>query len=87
VAKTTKRAKHTPACRNPFDDPEYRRHADAEDDTWAKRTRTFLHIRELQYAETLARSIGPEGIAERRLNLARDDQKFQCFMTEYVRPR
>jgi len=46
----------------------------------------LLYARELQTAEELARSIGPEGIAERRLDLARDDQKFQSFMTEYVRP-
>jgi hypothetical protein len=84
MAKTTKRAKRTPpvCVRNPFDDPEYRRRADAEDETWAKRAGILLYARELQTAEELARSIGAEGIAERRLELARDDQKFQCFLTE-----
>ena len=38
-----------------------------------------LYLRELQTAETLARNIGPEGIAERRLDLARDDPEFQSF--------
>jgi hypothetical protein len=85
VAKTTKRAKRTPVHRNPLNDPAYRRSADAEDDTWAKRTGMFLHARELEYAETLARSIGPEGIAERRLNLARDDPKFQSFLDRVLR--
>jgi hypothetical protein len=47
----------------------------------------LLYARELQTAKELARSIGPEGIAERRLDLARDDPRFQSFMTEYVRPR
>ena len=86
MPKTTKRAKRTPACQNPFDDPEYRRRADAADEAWAKRYAMLLYVRELQSAERLARSIGPEGIAGRRLNLARDDEKFQSFMTEYVRP-
>jgi hypothetical protein len=40
----------------------------------------------LQTADELARRIGPEGIAERRLNLARDDEKFQAFMAYYVPP-
>jgi hypothetical protein len=75
VTKTTKRAKRTPVHRNPFDDPEYRRRADAADDTWAKRTGLYLHLRELQTAEKLARSIGAEGIAERRLDRARDGSK------------
>ena len=75
-----------PAYRNPLDDPAYRCRADAEDETWAKRTGMMLHLRELQTAEELARRIGPEGIAERRLNLARDDPRFQAFMDYYVRP-
>jgi hypothetical protein len=86
VAKTTKRAKHTPARRNPFDDSKYRARADAEDETWAQRCGMLLYARELQTAEELARSIGPDGIAERRLDLARDDEKFQAFMAYYVRP-
>jgi hypothetical protein len=87
MAKTTKRAKRMPGTSgNPFDDPEYRRRADAEDETWAQRTGLYLHLRELQTAEELARSIGLEGIAERRLDLARDGEKFQAFMAYYVRP-
>lgn len=86
MPRATKRTKRTPAPQNPFDDPAYRRRADAEDETWAQRTAMMLCLRELQYAEKLARSIGAQGIAERRLNHARDDEKFQAFMTEYVRP-
>jgi hypothetical protein len=74
MAKTTKRAKRTP------------RRADAADETWAKRVGILLYARELQTAEDLARRIGPEGIAKRRLNHARDDEKFQAFMAYYVRP-
>ena len=85
MTKTTKRAKRK-ARRNPFDDPEYRRRADAEDETWARRYGMLLYAWELQSAEELARSIGPEGIAERRLNLARDGPRFQSFLTECVRP-
>jgi hypothetical protein len=87
MAKTTKQAKRRPARRNPFDAPAYRRRADAEDETWAQRYGMLLYAREPQSAEELARSIGPEGIAERRLNLARDDPRFQSFWTECVRPR
>ena len=85
-SKATKQAKRPPAPRNPFDNSEYRRRADAADETWAKRYGMLLYAQELQTAEQLARSIGPEGIAERRLNLARDDEKFQAFMAYYVRP-
>jgi hypothetical protein len=89
VAKTTKRAKRRPAPQNPFDDPAYRRRADAEDKAWAKRCGMVLHIRlqMLHKAETLARSIGPEGIAAQRLNLARDDPEFQASMAYYVHVR
>jgi hypothetical protein len=55
-------------------------------DTWAKRTGMLLHLRELQTAEELARDIGAEGIAELRLDQARDDPRFQSFLTECVRP-
>jgi hypothetical protein len=79
MAKTTKRAKRAPVHRNPFDDPAYRRRADAADKAWAKQMAMLLYLRELQTAETLARNIGPEGIAERRLDLARDDPEFQSF--------
>ena len=63
MATKSKRAKRTPA-----------RRADAEDETSAKRDELVLLIRlqMLHRAETLARSIGPEGIAERRLDLARE---------------
>ena len=74
MANKTKRAKRTPT-----------RRADTEDDTWTKRTGLYLHLRELQYAEELARSIGPEGIAERRLDHARDDPKFQSFLDRVLR--
>jgi aminoglycoside phosphotransferase (APT) family kinase protein len=74
MANKTKRAKRSPACR-----------ADAEDDTWAKRTGLYLHLWELRYAEELARSIGPEGIAERHLDHARDDPKFQSFLDRVLR--
>jgi hypothetical protein len=74
VARTMKRTKRAPV-----------RRADTEDDTWAKRTGLYLHIRELQYAEELARNIGPEGIAERRLKLARDDPQFQSFLDRVLR--
>ena len=82
MATKTKRAKR--AAPNGADP----RRADVEDKVLAKRRRMVLHIRlqMLHKAETLARSIGPEGIAERRLNLARDDEKFQAFMAYYVRP-
>jgi hypothetical protein len=82
MAKTTKRAKR--AAPNGADP----RRADAEDKASAKRDGMVLHIRlqMLHKAETLARNIGVEGIAERRLSLARDDQKFQAFMDYYVRP-
>ena len=53
---------------------------------WAKRVGILLHARELQTAEELARSFGPEDIAGRRLELARDDPEFQAFMDYYVRP-
>jgi hypothetical protein len=86
-SKRAKRTKRTPAPQNPFDDPEYRRRADAEDETWAQRTGMLLHLQELRYAEELARSIGADGIAERRLDHARDDPRFQSFLTECVRPR
>lgn len=49
---------------------------------WAKRVGILLHARELQTAEELARSFGPEDIAGRRLELARDDPEFQRFLTE-----
>ena len=74
-----------PAYRNPLDDPAYRCRADAEDETWAKRVGILLYARELQTAEELARRIGPEGIAERRLNLARDDPRFQSFLDRVLR--
>jgi hypothetical protein len=86
MAKNTKQAKRTPARRNPFDDPEYRRRADVADKDWAKGLRVYIQLHMLQTAEELAHRIGPEGIAQRRMDLARDDQKFQSFMTEYVRP-
>jgi hypothetical protein len=83
MARTTKRAKRTgkPSITAATV-------AGAEDKASAKRDGMVLHIRlqMLHKAETLARSIGPEGIAERRLNLARDDEKFQAFMADYVRP-
>jgi hypothetical protein len=46
--------------------------------------RIYVQLQTLQTAEILARSIGPEGIAERRLDLARDDPEFQAFMAEYI---
>ena len=82
MAKTTKQAKRTPAPRR----------AAATDEAMAARLearselRVFIQLRMLQTADELARRIGPEGIAERRLNLARDDEKFQAFMAYYVRP-
>ncbi|HVS56049.1 MAG TPA: hypothetical protein VHJ55_07300, partial [Casimicrobiaceae bacterium] len=58
-----------------------RRRADATDKSWAERAGMLLYARELETAEELARSIGPEGIARRRLELARDDPEFQSFLT------
>jgi hypothetical protein len=71
MAKTTKQAKRTPV-----------RRADVTDDTWAKRTGMLLYLRELQTAEELARDFGRDGIAERRLDLARDDPNFQSFLDQ-----
>jgi hypothetical protein len=84
ATKKTKRAKRTPA--HPI--PEYRRCADVADKTLAARSglRVYIQLQMLQTADELARRIGPEGITERRMNLARDDEKFQAFMAYYVRP-
>jgi hypothetical protein len=76
-AKRTDSIARKPACRNPLDASE----SDAADDAWVKRCRVLFVARELQSAEKLARSIGAEGIARRRLEFAREDLKFQSFLT------
>ena len=79
-----KRIARKPVHQNPFDDPAYRRRADAEDEAWAKRVRVYIQTQMLHTAEELARDIGLEGIAERRLGLARDDQEYQRFLDQVL---
>jgi hypothetical protein len=84
MAKATRRAKRAPAT--PFDDPEYRARAAAADEAAVRRCGMVLHIRlqMLHKAETLARTIGVEGIAEQRLDLARDDSDFRSFLDQVL---
>jgi hypothetical protein len=88
MAKTTKRAKRTPARRKPFDEAAYRARADAADEAWVKQSglRVYIQMQMLQTAEELARDLGLEGVVERRLNLARDDEKFQAFLARCLAP-